>query len=123
MRYSKQKKTILEIVNNSFDHLTADEIYLKARLIIPNISLGTVYRNLNSLKEENKIISFNSLDNKEHFDKNLMKHYHFICNNCFKIYDKKINDYDKLCSILNIDKNNTTYIDIKAYGKCNDCIK
>lgn len=123
MRYSKQKETILEIVNNSFDHLTAEEIYLKARLVIPNISLGTVYRNLNSLKEENKIISFNSLDNKEHFDKNFTKHYHFICNNCFKIYDREINDYDKLCSMLDIDKNNTTYVDIKVYGKCNDCVK
>ncbi len=123
MRYSKQKETILEIVNNSFDHLTADEIYLKARNLLPNISLGTVYRNLNTLKEENKIISFNSLDNKEHYDKAFIKHYHFICNNCFKIYDRKINDYKKLCSMLNIDENNTNYIDIKVYGICNDCSK
>ena len=54
-RNTKQSALILNIINESSDHLTASMIYEKARCIIPNISLGTVYRNLNSLYDANKI--------------------------------------------------------------------
>ena len=53
MRNTKQKEIILNIVNNSSNHLNANSIYLKAKEVMPNISLGTVYRNLNNLVLEN----------------------------------------------------------------------
>lgn len=49
MRNTKQRECILDIINNSYDHLNAYQVYDKAREIISNISLGTVYRNLSWL--------------------------------------------------------------------------
>jgi Fe2+ or Zn2+ uptake regulation protein len=54
-RYSRQREHILKIVQNTDSHPTADWVYEQARAVIPNISLGTVYRNLNLLVEEGLI--------------------------------------------------------------------
>ena len=55
MRLTKQKKLILDIINNSHEHLSAESIYNECRKVLPNISLGTVYRNLNQLSDMNLI--------------------------------------------------------------------
>ena len=56
MRNTKQKDLILKIINNSCSHPNTNEIYELAREEIPNISLGTVYRNLNRLVDLNQIV-------------------------------------------------------------------
>ncbi len=86
MRNSKQRNLILDIVNQSTSHPTAEEIYIECRKQFSNISLGTVYRNLNLLVELNEIIKVEGVDDKEHFDKKI-EHYHFVCNSCKKIID------------------------------------
>ena len=53
MKNTKQKKVILDIINNSNNHLDAYQIYDEARKQISNISLGTVYRNLGGLENDN----------------------------------------------------------------------
>ncbi|HHT62823.1 MAG TPA: transcriptional repressor, partial [Clostridia bacterium] len=52
---TKQRKTILEILRNTTCHPTADWIYEQARKVIPEISLGTIYRNLQILTQEEEI--------------------------------------------------------------------
>ncbi len=54
-RMTKQRKAILKVLKHTDSHPTADWIYEKVREEIPNISLGTVYRNLNVLAELGKI--------------------------------------------------------------------
>ena len=49
-RSTKQRAAILEILRKSGFHPTAEAIYREARKVLPNISLGTVYRNLNFLR-------------------------------------------------------------------------
>ena len=51
-RYSKQRETIYDILMQDYTHPTVDTIYIEARKVIPDISLGTVYRNLNHLYEK-----------------------------------------------------------------------
>ena len=64
MRNTKQRELILNIINNSYNHPSAYDIYLECKKIIPNISLGTVYRNLNTLIETNSIQKIKTTDNK-----------------------------------------------------------
>lgn len=87
MRNTKQKEVILQIVNRSYNHPTALDIYEEARKIIPDISLGTVYRNLNLLVELKKIRLIKMKDNINRFDRIDDKHSHFICLNCGRIID------------------------------------
>ena len=56
MRYSKQRELVLHTVEQLCDHPTAEEIFDKAAPECPGLSLGTVYRNLNSLVEAGRIV-------------------------------------------------------------------
>ena len=85
-RNTQQRKVILDILKSTNIHPTADWIYEKAREKIPNISLGTVYRNLKILRDEGLILELN--DGKQsRFDGRVDKHFHFRCNICNAIYD------------------------------------
>ena len=117
MRNTKQRDCIFDIVNSSYDHLNAYQIYNISRKLIPNISLGTVYRNLAWLSENGKIRTI-IVDGIVRYDRNVI-HDHFICNECKNIIDisrnNKSNNY--------IDGNLVIDYDIKYMGICNKCVE
>ncbi|MBK3332670.1 transcriptional repressor [Persephonella atlantica] len=85
-RNTQQRKVILDILRSTDIHPTADWIYERARQYIPNISLGTVYRNLKILRDEGLILELS--DGKQsRFDGRIDEHFHFKCSNCNSIYD------------------------------------
>ena len=85
-RRSKQRETILNFLKNTSSHPTAYSIYEAVRKEIPNISLGTVYRNLRLLKEEGKLLELD-LTGLSRFDGDTHSHYHFRCERCGNIFD------------------------------------
>lgn len=87
MRYSRQRELTLQVLQENVCHPTADFIYEKMKQKIPNISLATVYRNLNQLAEAGIIRKIEGLDGAVHFDHNTHNHYHFVCIKCNKVYD------------------------------------
>ncbi|MEJ6950949.1 Fur family transcriptional regulator [Natronospora cellulosivora (SeqCode)] len=89
-RMTKQRKLILDVLRNTNIHPTADWIYEQVRKDIPNISLGTVYRNLNLLADMGKISVLDFGSSYSRFDGNPDNHYHFSCNNCENVYDLDI---------------------------------
>ena len=122
-RMTKQRKTILEVLKNTDSHPTADWIYEKVKQEIPNISLGTVYRNLNLLAEKDKITVINYANDQSHYDGNTKNHYHFRCNKCGNVYDLEVKLFEKeIDAIVN---NNTDFeVDshrLEFYGLCPDC--
>ena len=84
---SKQREAILEVVKSTKCHPTADWVYAEVRKQIPNISLGTVYRNLSMLAENGTIQKLNIGTSIEHFDGNPAGHYHVCCSECGRIDD------------------------------------
>jgi Fur family ferric uptake transcriptional regulator/Fur family peroxide stress response transcriptional regulator len=118
-RNTQQRKIILDILRSTNIHPTADWIYEQARKEIPNISLGTVYRNLKILKESGQIIEIN--DGKQsRFDGRIDEHYHFKCISCERIFDVEKEDLSGLKIIGN--KNFIIHrIDILITGVCNMC--
>lgn len=118
MRNTRQRNLILNIVNNSYDHLNAESIYEIARKTLPNISLGTVYRNLNQLLEMKKIKKIKMADG-DHFDNLNEKHNHFICEKCHKIIDVK----DNIMLNFKIGNNKIVDYEINFIGICEDCLK
>lgn len=118
MKNTKQKKVILEIINKSNNHLDAYQIYNEARCSISNISLGTVYRNLNALEKDKQIISL-IVNGVKHYDR-VVPHYHFICRKCSKIVDVFDVGFPK---IKNIENNIVTDYEIVFKGICEECQK
>lgn len=116
-RNTHQRKVIYEIVKNTDIHPTADWVYEKARAIIPNISLGTVYRNLKLLTEEGYLIELE--DGKQsRFDAKLEKHFHLKCSICGNIYDI---DYDKLNLTIYDESFIVQNVKVMIEGICHKC--
>ncbi len=120
-RNTQQRKVILEILRSTDIHPTADWIYEKARQVIPNISLGTVYRNLKILKDEGLILELN--DGKQsRFDGRVDQHFHFKCLSCNSIYDI---DNRKIVNIEHNDLRKEGYqvqsFDVVFSGICPKC--
>ncbi|MDR0468431.1 MAG: transcriptional repressor [Peptococcaceae bacterium] len=86
-RLTKQKATILEILRSVESHPTAEWIYQEARKKIPGLSLGTVYRNLNQLRENGEILELDYGSSQSHFDGRHDNHYHFSCVECGRVFD------------------------------------
>jgi ferric uptake regulator len=119
-RNSKQKTLILNIINSSYNHPNAYQIYDECKKVIPNISLGTVYRNLNNLVDNNEIRVIKTKEDVVRYDKIYNKHAHFICTNCGNIIDLDKKYYKEISSI----ENNVVFdCEINYKGICEHCMK
>ena len=81
-RDTKQREAILKILRNTRSHPTADQIYDEVRKDIPNISKGTVYRNLQVLEEDGAITELKINGTQSRYEVKQESHYHFRCENC-----------------------------------------
>ena len=127
LKYSRQRKAIVDFLASRTDHPTADIVYINMRKEFPKISLGTVYRNLSLLVEIGEAIKVPCSDGAEHFDGCTLKHYHFQCNRCGAVLDLNITDMDSiqdLNKIANVNfGGNIEGNSIFFYGKCPKCAK
>ena len=121
-KYSKQRQTILDILRASRAHPTAAQVYKQAREILPNISLGTVYRNLAALSESGEILSISVRDGFEHFDGDCSPHLHLHCRNCGSITDAELDSDFAQEALLKADFLPETYSCVVC-GVCNICRK
>lgn len=120
--YSRQREAILTVLRSTDTHPTADWVYSEVRKTLPNISLGTVYRNLAALSESGEILSINVGDGKEHFDGNHAPHLHLYCQSCGNIVDAhlKTDPFSGICAELNFVPKTPVYL---VYGCCESCDK
>ena len=87
MRVTVQRRAVLETVRNSRAHLSADQIWNQVRMMIPNISLATVYKALNEFKDVGKIRAL-PLSGKLRFDiEDGPGHHHLVCQRCGTVAD------------------------------------
>lgn len=122
IKYSRQRESIRNYLANTKDHPTADVIYQHLRELYPNISLGTVYRNLNLLIEEGEIMKVPCGDGIDHFDWNTSAHYHFSCRKCGCVLDLEMESINHINTIAKASfegeiEGNVTYF----YGICSRC--
>jgi Fur family peroxide stress response transcriptional regulator len=86
-RMTRQRMAILDVLRSTTSHPTADWVYAQVRDILPKISLGTVYRNLNLLREIGEIQELTYGSNFSRFDGNPKAHPHFHCISCNRVFD------------------------------------
>jgi Fur family peroxide stress response transcriptional regulator len=111
----------LRVVQTTDTHPTADWVYEQVRKILPHVSLGTVYRNLNLLADEGLIQRVILDDGIVRFDGNTNDHHHFICTKTGKIYDVMLPLGDELLAKFNAEMNKhhfkATHFKIEFYGE------
>ena len=96
LKYSRQREAIKHFLVSTNSHPTADIVYMHVREEFPNISLGTVYRNLNLLADLGEATKITTPDGADRFDAITKPHYHFCCKKCGAVLDMKIPDLDEL---------------------------
>lgn len=120
MRKTRQKELIFNIVDNSYEHPTANEVYAKCKCELPEISLATVYRNLNILADSGLIKRIKMPNNIDRFDNCHSNHPHFICIKCAEVMDLQ-NDFSFNMDSLN--NNKILDYEINVRGICEKCLK
>ena len=121
-RFSKQREAIHEYLLSTKQHPTAEAVYEHIRQTFPNISLGTVYRNLNFLVEHGNALRLRFDDGVDHFDGYITPHNHFFCKRCGKVIDLEMDPIDHIDRIANAGFHGEIYgHTIYFYGVCQEC--
>ena len=123
IKYSRQRESIKEFLMGRRDHPTAETVYLSLREKYPNISLGTVYRNLSLLADMGEIMRISTGDGPDRFDGNASPHYHFFCRKCGQVSDLDMENID----IINVIASHGFAGKVEGhvthfYGICPDCL-
>lgn len=87
---TKVQRVLLDILHQSTDHLTADQLYWQAKHFVPSVSVGTVYRNLNQFVLSGQIRRVSRPSAPDRFEANLVPHDHAVCRGCGRIIDVNI---------------------------------
>lgn len=124
LKYSRQREAIKEFLCSRTDHPTADTIYENIREQYPNISLGTVYRNLGLLVSIGEIAKITAVQGPDRFDARTAPHHHFVCRHCHCVIDLEMPEQNHLeqtasQSFDGVIEGHT----ISFYGLCADCKK
>ena len=123
LKYSRQRESIKACLMSRHDHPTADAVYASIREEFPNISLGTVYRNLNLLVDLGEVRRVTVGDGKDHFDADTGTHYHFVCRRCGSITDLPLEPFADLESKAQICANGRVEShSMDFFGVCSDCM-
>jgi Fur family peroxide stress response transcriptional regulator len=120
-RQSRQLEAVWRAVKDDATHPTADRVFEKVRSQIPNISLGTVYRNLKRLVAEGRLGTLD-VGRAQRFDPMTQPHEHFICERCGGVYDLFVDARSAAVSAPPPAPGFTvTSRHLALYGVCPDC--
>ncbi len=124
-RYSAQKMMIEEALMK-LDHPTASEIHDYIKKSYPNISLGTVYRNLGLMAESGDVLRITFGDAPDRFDINTHDHFHVMCKKCGQVFDAESDRLKELLAQIDQSLEETTGVHIENrsmyyQGICSSC--
>jgi Fe2+ or Zn2+ uptake regulation protein len=120
-RKTKQLELIWAAIKDETSHPTADQVFLKVRGKLSNISLGTVYRNLQKLVGEGRL-QVVTLGRAQHFDPLVTEHQHFICESCEQVFDVHIDSHERQFLNQLPDASFTvTSHTLAFFGRCKQC--
>ena len=86
-KHFRKRDAILAYLRHTDQHPSAETVYAALKPEIPDLSLGTVYRNIALFKQQGQIISLGSVNGVERYDGNVVPHVHFVCTGCGCIRD------------------------------------
>ena len=122
LKKSQQRAAIRSYLQTCSDHPTAAEIHQALIKEHPNLSLGTVYRNLNLMVSLGEVQKISFSDEADRYDGTLMPHYHHICTSCGAVHDiqmQQISGVEQLAQ--NFTEHKITSHQLVFFGTCQDC--
>lgn len=121
---TKQRQAVLQVIRESDEHLTANEVFEESRQLLPGISFATVYNSLRYLKQEGLIGEVRFGNDATRYDRKLTRHDHALCNNCGKLVDLELSIPVALISEASaLSKFDAESIELTLRGLCPECSK
>lgn len=120
---SKKRQAIYDLLCEDREHPTAEMLFNRLKPDFPELSLGTVYRNLSVLEEEGLVIRVGKVEGQERYDARLDPHIHFVCTRCHRVTDIELNEYtEKLIGdmVRQVDGKAQSFV-LTVKGVCGNC--
>lgn len=121
MKRSRQREAMLALIKGTKCHPNALWLYDEMRKDFPNISLGTVYRNLGVLEQTGEIMRVCTAGGSEHYDGNTNDHCHFICRVCDRVLDIDVPEVHSLAAAAQRCGVSVESCSLIFSGVCKDC--
>jgi Fe2+ or Zn2+ uptake regulation protein len=120
---TRQRKLVLQVLNDTADHLDAGMVFQKARKMDDRISLATVYRSLDYLKKQGLIEENSFGEDHAHFEAAPeTQHYHFTCLSCGKVIEMDAAEMLKMVRRLGCEQNlEVAEMHLYVRGYCSSC--
>jgi len=119
---TKQREVVLQVIREEKEHLTANEVFDKAKQLLPGISFATVYNSLRFLKEAGLIAEISFGNGASRFDSMTSRHDHAICTKCGKLVDIELDLPAELVSLAaEFSRFKPESIELTLRGLCPDC--
>lgn len=121
---TKQRQAVLQVIRESDEHLTANEVFEESRRVLPGISFATVYNSLRYLKQEGLIGEVRFGNDATRYDRKLTRHDHALCNKCGKLVDIELSIPVALINEASaLSKFDAESIELTLRGLCPECCK
>jgi Fe2+ or Zn2+ uptake regulation protein len=92
-RLTAQRRVIAEVLTGEHVHLAADEVFERARAVLPEVSLATVYNTLGELVDMGELLELPHADGRKRYDPNVAeRHHHLVCVDCGRMLDVTTDD-------------------------------
>lgn len=120
----RKRNAILSYLRQTNQHPSAETIYTDLKAEIPDLSVGTVYRNLNLFKQQGLAVSVATVSGVERFDANTDPHVHFICTDCDAVIDlHEMQTPQSLCTAAeSCMGGSVTGCQLSFTGQCRECL-
>jgi len=124
LKLTKQRQIVLQVIREANDHLTANEVFDKSKLLLPKISFATVYNSLRFLKDARHIAEIGFGNGASRFDAMTTRHDHAICTKCGKLVDMEIELPSEIVNFASeFSKFKLESIELTLRGLCPECNK
>ncbi len=121
---TKQREVVLQVIRDAEEHLTANEVFDRAKQLLPTISFATVYNSLRFLKDAGHIGEISFGNGASRFDALTSRHDHAICTNCGKLVDMEIELPSEIVKLATkFSKFKLESIELTLRGLCPECNK
>lgn len=121
-KFSRKREAILNTIRNTKSHPSADWVYEQLKSEFPDISLGTVYRNIAGFKAEGLVTAVGVVGGEERYDGTTAPHAHFVCQSCGQVLDVEGELDPALDEAVGKEIGaDVTHHQLIFYGKCKHC--
>lgn len=120
---TKQRGVVFQVISDADTHLTANEVFVNAKQLLPTISFATVYNSLRFLKDAGHIAEIRFGNGASRFDRMTSRHDHAICTQCGKLVDIEMEHPPELVDLAAKSSNfKPQSLEFTLRGVCPDCI-